>query len=551
MSGSNRILLHGSQERQPFGARRLSQKPSANEIIQATVVIPPASGNEVRLASIRELASQLPASRKHLDAGKFLKVHGARREDMKAVERYAKENGLHVVESSRIKRSVVLSGSIGAFAQAFLVQFTNSEFLGETYRSFENGVHIPVSLQGSVQAILGLENRSLMSHHAFMHASANTHHVEPAEVAKAYSFPETATGKGQRISIIELGGGFYMDDIETYFRKQGAKKRKITVIEIDGQRNDPSPKDTIKKMLDAMGVSTSKETSSLDRDEAIKALWTIETTFDIELAGSFAPDAEIVVYFAPNNAQGKYHALTSALHNPDYPPTVLSCSWGAVEDDLTPDFVDALDQVFQDAALRGITVCFSSGDRGDDCDKSGQPRVHFPASSPHVVSCGGTHWVEPQSAKDEIVWTESLPTAVAQSGGGVSKVFPQPDWQSAAEIEKKTQRNGRGVPDVSGKADMAAGYGMIVGGYDVTMGGTSAAAPMWTGLFARLNEELQHNIGYATPLFYRTDFCDAFHDILEGNNGKYYRAEPGWDACTGLGTPHGTKLLAALRRKSS
>lgn len=549
MSQSNRILLQGSEERQPFGARRLSKKPAANEIIQATVVVPPASGSEARLASIRELASQLPGSRKHLDAGKFLKLHGARHEDIKAVERFAKENGLHVVDSSRIKRSVVLSGSIDAFAEALLVQFTNSEFLGETYRSFENGVHIPAALQDSVQAILGLENRSLMNHHAFMHASSSANHVAPAEVAKAYSFPENATGKGQRIAIIELGGGFLMDDIETYFRRQGVKERKITVIEIDGQRNDPSPKQNIKKMLDAMGVLDSKNASSLPRDEAIKALWTIETTFDIELAGSFAPDADIVVYFAPNNAQGKYHALTSALHNPDYPPTVLSCSWGAVEDDLTPDFVEALDQVFQDAALRGVTVCFSSGDRGDDCDKSGQPRVHFPASSPHVVSCGGTHWVEPQSAKDEVSWTESMPTAVAQSGGGVSKVFPQPEWQGPAGIEKKTQRNGRGVPDVSGKADMAAGYCMIVSGYDVTMGGTSAAAPMWTGLFARLNQELQHNIGYATPLFYRSDFCDAFHDIVEGNNGKHYHAEPGWDACTGMGTPHGKNLLSALRKK--
>lgn len=549
MSGKNRILLHGSEGRQPFGARLLSNKPAANEIIQVTVVVPPAAGSDARLASIRELASQLPGVRKHLDANKFLKLHGARHKDMKAVEHFAKENGLHVVESSRIKRSVVLSGTIDAFARAFLVQFTNREFLGETYRSFENGVHIPASLQDSIQAILGFENRSLMSHHTFMQASSCAHHVEPAEVAQAYSFPESATGKGQRISIIELGGGFYKDDIETYFRKRGVKERNITVIEIDGKSNDPSPKDTIKKMLDAMGVSDSKEASSMDREEAIKALWTIETTFDIELAGSFAPEAEIVVYFAPNNAQGKYHALTSALHNPDHPPTVLSCSWGAVEDDLSSDFVDAIDQVFQDAALRGVTVCFSSGDRGDDCDKSGHPRVHFPASSPHVVSCGGTHWVAPQSAKDEISWTESMPTAVAQSGGGVSKVFAQPEWQCHAEIEKKTQRNGRGVPDVSGKADMAAGYCMIVGGYDVTMGGTSAAAPMWTGLFALLNQELKHNIGYATPLLYREDFCDAFHDILEGNNGKHYHAEAGWDACTGLGTPHGKNLLSALRKK--
>jgi kumamolisin len=109
--------------------------------------------------------------------------------------------------------------------------------------------------------------------------------------------------------------------------------------------------------------------------------------------------------------------------------------------------------------------------------------------------------------------------------------------------------SGRGVPDVAGKADMTTGYEMIVGGYSVTMGGTSSAVPMWAGLIARLNEELGKCIGYLTPLLYDSKFADAVTDITEGNNGPHYCAEPGWDACTGVGTPNGIKLLAALRGK--
>src|SRR5262249_35218892 len=152
----------------------------------------------------------------------------------------------------------------------------------------------------------------------------------------------------------------------------------------------------IKKLLDAMGLESTNgkqrdakayvasQGSTKERGDAELAMWTIETTLDIQLAGSFANAAHLVVYFAPNNERGKFHALTTALNNKENPATVISCSWGAVEEELPRNFVHSLDEIFQDAALKGVTVCFSSGDRGDDPDKNGNPRVHFPASSPHV-----------------------------------------------------------------------------------------------------------------------------------------------------------------------
>jgi kumamolisin len=149
---------------------------------------------------------------------------------------------------------------------------------------------------------------------------------------------------------------------------------------------------------------------------------------------------------------------------------------------------------------------------------------------------------------EEVVWNEKLPTFVAQSGGGVSKVFSTPEWQSSADVKSKTAQEGRGVPDVAGKADMTTGYKMIVGGYNTTMGGTSSAVPMWAGLIARLNEKLRKNIGFLTPFLYGKNCTDVLSDITEGNNGAHYQAGPGWDACTGLGTPNGMKLLAALKK---
>jgi kumamolisin len=320
------------------------------------------------------------------------------------------------------------------------------------------------------------------------------------------------------------------------------------VVEIDGQRNDPGSRQAIKKILDSMAAQPQGTTSTTDdKAEATKALWTIESTLDVELAGSFANGAKIIVYFAPNNAQGKYHALTTALASEMFPPTLISCSWGATEATLPEDFVHVFDQVLQDAALRGVTVCFSTGDRGDDPDPQGVPRAHFPASSPHVISCGGTHWAEVAHQK-EVVWNEKMPYGVVASGGGVSKNFATPEWQSSSGVEWKTKMKGRGIPDVAGKADMATGYGMIVGGYSVAMGGTSSVAPMWTGLIARLNQTLGKNVGYFTPFLYQDLCAGAFHDITEGNNGTHFQAWPGWDACTGLGSPNGEQLLAALKQ---
>jgi kumamolisin len=551
-SSKQQVTLADSRRRQPSGAGRLKQKTGSDEIIRVTVVVRSGASEESRRNAMRDLVSQAPLRRRHMDAKEFARIHGARREDLAMIERFAENSGLQIIESSPAKRCVVLSGSVAAFNRSFGVECTAHQFQGQTYRSYQGKIRVPAFLEGVTTAVFGLDNRMLMSHHAFAHAHLAAAHVAPKDVIKAYNFPIGVKGKGQRIAIVELGGGFYKSDIAAYFKALGLRKPKISVVEIDGQKNDPSSVTSIKEMLDAMGVSPGQQSSANDsaddRARKIKALWTIETTLDIELAGSFANAAEIVVYFAPNNSQGKYQALTTALHSKKHPPTLISCSWGATEDSLPLDFVHALDQIFQDAALRGVTVCFSSGDRGDDSDKDGKPRVHFPASSPHVISCGGTHWNVSSKRLNEVVWSETLPTCVAQSGGGVSKAFDQPVWQSSASVESQTGRNGRGVPDVSGKADMAAGYSMIVGGYNVTMGGTSAVAPMWTGLIARLNQELGHNVGYLSPYLYRDVCTSAFHDITEGSNGTHYKAGPGWDPCTGLGTPHGKKLLAALKK---
>jgi kumamolisin len=137
-------------------------------------------------------------------------------------------------------------------------------------------------------------------------------------------------------------------------------------------------------------------------------------------------------------------------------------------------------------------------------------------------------------------------------------VFARPSWQANAGVPASaaggtgigsTGTPGRGVPDVAGNADPVTGYQVIVDGQAEPIGGTSAVAPLWAGLIARLAQASGKRFGLLQPLLYAGITPGAaatgFNDIVEGDNGAY-KAGPGWDACTGLGSPNGTALLTLL-----
>jgi kumamolisin len=212
--------------------------------------------------------------------------------------------------------------------------------------------------------------------------------------------------------------------------------------------------------------------------------------------------------------------------------------------------MDAYDQLFADAAALGITVLAAAGDNGSsDGTSDGRAHVDFPASSPHVVGCGGTALVANGAAiVSETVWNAN-PTSSA-TGGGVSDHFAVPGYQSGAHVPPSANPGGhvgRGVPDVAAVADPRTGYAVRVDGHDLVFGGTSAVAPLWASLVARLNQQLKRRVGALHPALYGGAGAAACHDITRGGNGKY-RAAKGWDACTGWGSPSGGALLDALKR---
>jgi kumamolisin len=507
---SKRVLLAGS-ERQPVGTR-VADQPK-DETIEVSVILKP----RTRAVTPHEGGATMTREQ-------FAAKHGADSGAIDKVKQFAKDNNLTVGEVSAERRTVELQGTAENMSNAFGVGFERYEHDGYQYRARTGGIELPAELAPYVEAILGLDDRPQAKPHFRVRgesspAAAVTTSVSytPPQVAQFYQFPAGLDGTGQTVGILELGGGYHTTDLQKYFSGLGIKEPKIISVLVDKAKNKPT---------------------NANSDDG-------EVLLDIEVVGAVAPGAKIVVYFAPNTTKGFQDALTTAIHDTTNKPSVISISWGGPESTWTVQAMTAFDSAAQDAAVLGVTICAASGDNGSsDGVADGANHVDFPASSPHILACGGTTLQGANGAiKSEGVWNNG--GTAGASGGGFSKQFPLPAYQSSASVAPPPG-GGRGVPDVSGDADPQTGYKVLVDGKPLVIGGTSAVAPLWSGLIALLNQKLGKPLGFLHPLLYGlATSTNAFHDITTGSNGAF-SAVKGWDAATGLGSPSGGNLLQAL-----
>lgn len=515
MPSQQRVELPGSQRQMVAGASA-PRAVDDNEMVQATVVLRRRA--RAKMPAVEQFSYRKSNTRNYHTREEFAVLHGADSTDIASIEAFAHENGLTVSERSAPRRSVVLRGTAGNMQKAFGTSLAHHDTPAGTFRGRTGPLTIPAHLEGVITAVLGLDNRPVAKPHLrIAHSSKAAAGLAPAAVAHAYNFPAGATGSGQTIGIIELGGGYNTDDLNTYF---GANAPTITSISVDGGANQP-------------GVDPNSDG---------------EVMLDIEVAGSVAPGARIVVYFAPNTDQGFHDAITTAVHDTVNNPTVISISWGGPEDSWTTQAANAMLEACTDAAAIGTTITAAAGDDGaTDGVSDGKLHVDLPACLPPVLACGGTKLtISGGTIGKEVVWNE-LAANEGATGGGVSNIFPLPSYQASANVpaQLETKFVGRGVPDVAGDADPTTGYQVRVDGKNTVIGGTSAVAPLWAGLIALINQTIGKPVGFLQPALYQIG-TSAFHDITKGNNGGY-QAGPKWDPCTGLGSPNGTALVRALQ----
>jgi kumamolisin len=468
-----------------------------------------------------------------LDHDEMVTRYGADPADLDLVARTLSERGVTVVGTDPATRQVRVSGTAEQMAAAFgtsLTEVSSPAAAGDglvQHRARQGELQVPDQLDGVVTGVLGLDDRPQASPR-FRHAAAAVKHAgySPRDVAALYDFPADTDGTGQTVAVIELGGGFGEKDLDDYFSEVKVRRPHIVAAAVDGGSNEAG-----------------RDPNGADG----------EVLLDVEVIGAVAPGAHQVVYFAPNTDRGFVDAVLAAIHATPT-PIAVSISWGAPEDHWTQQARTAFDQALADAAALGVTVTVASGDNGSaDGMSDGKAHADFPAVSPHALACGGTKLVADVATNritSETVWNE--PSGGA-TGGGVSTTFDLPAWQATAGVPGHPSSGavGRGVPDVAGVADPATGWRVLIDGRWGVIGGTSAVSPLWAGLIARLAQHTGTRFGLLQPMLYagavRGQPQAGFRDITSGDNGDY-QAGTGWDACTGLGVPDGTALLAVLAK---
>jgi hypothetical protein len=558
------VRIEGSERIPARGATRVAAADPA-ELLTVTIRVrqrpdgPP-------LPSLDDWAKIPLNRRKYLSREEFATRHGASAEDFAAVRTFAEGHGLTVAEQHVGQRTIKLSGTAKQMEAAFAVKLGRYESATESYRGREGFVHVPKNLEDVIVSVLGLDNRSAVRPHFTAASTAKAGGVSPhitppagaspltpPQVASLYNFP-TNNADGQTIAILEFGGGYANSDITSFLTPLGISTPTIIPQSVDGGSNSPA--------------GNVNNVTPNDSD--------IEVTLDISVVASIAIGAKIVVYFGPNNDQAFADAVSQAVHDSVNQPTIISCSWGASEDGWSGSARSSMVSALNAAAALGVTVFFTSGDDGaDDGVDDGSAHVDYPAPEYGAIGCGGTYIANVSGSS----FTEGTWSDFGTTGGGVSDIYGLPAWQDGIGVPKSANNGttvGRGVPDVSGNASPASGYtltlygelttnlvitsGAQAGNTVGTIGGTSAVAPLYAGLLALIEAQLNEPLGYITPLLYALQNDGPFIDINDGVTNEWlnapsgelstpsYTCVAGWDACTGLGRIDGGKLLSSFQQ---
>jgi len=346
--------------------------------------------------------------------------------------------------------------------------------------------------------------KTIKLHHIIPYTNTNSYY--PIDIGKLYNFPLKYSGKNQKIATIifncYIDSDIINNDIRQSFSNQNINYiPHVNIVNINNATNfDPESY--------------------------------VETALDTQIISSIAPNAQLTVYNFDYNYNSQfyiniYDAINQAIKDGS---TIISISLGGPE-----VLNNKLEQLFKYAVSKNINIYVSSGDNDSD-DGSNTLVVNYPASSPNVISCGGTT-IEQNT---EIVWNNYNDVG---TGGGYSKIYRKPIYQNKIN----TVNNMRGVPDIAANADPNTGYNIYVNSELIQVGGTSAVAPLMAGLNGLLNESNNKSIGFLNNIIYKNPL--VCYDITIGNNYPYqnnklgYVAKKGWDACTGYGRIDGTRIL--------
>lgn len=508
MTSSQHIQIPDTHRAVWPGATRAADLADGD--VQVTAWLHPRHGGKLDVERAMSLGSTLPAQRTYVDRGELIAQTAADPNDVELLRRYCARFGIEAVATHW--RAVSLTGSIHQLVKAFGADAGIYELEDKRrFRHRKDSLSAPQEIAAFLQCVLGIDEWPRSHAIGEIHPEATPPTL--AETTARYAFPD-ADGAGASIAVVQLRGEFRPNDFAACMKRQGVTARTPIVKRLDNAEL-------------AHGTETVKD---------------VESAIDTQIAAALAPGAQLIVYAAPDDERGVLDAIRTAIFDEEHRPSILSISFGFPEHLWTAAALKILDDLFAAAALLGVTIFCASGDNGAELDAAGVAHVLAPASSPFAHACGGTQLVRAHGDVSEVAW--------AKTGGGFSAHFPVPLWQNmATSIAAKYKVNpGRGLPDVA--AEAMPGYCVYFNGTQFSMAGTSAVAPMWAALTARLAQRLGHPLGFFAPLLYGSSARDTFRAITSGANDRYASAV-GWNPCTGLGVPIGTALESVLRGKKT
>ncbi|MEV7774797.1 protease pro-enzyme activation domain-containing protein [Kitasatospora sp. NPDC086791] len=462
----------------------------------------------------------------YLTPEQFTARFGPTQAAVEQVKTYLAQQGLTVTEVSANRQVVNAHGTAAQVSQAFGTH--ESAYVDpQLQRAFfanDDAASIPSDLASVVQGLSGLDNHAVRKNRLATPnaitpnaATASPSGMSPAQYTGAYNLNKTgADGTGTTVALWEFDG-YQSSNLTTYDSQFGLTGPAVSTVSVDGANYDSAP---------GQGQG--------------------EVELDSEIVRGAAPKATQLVYEAPNSDQGEIDMANKIVA--DNRASVISISWGSCEPDTTAASMTAVDNAFKQAAAQGISIFSASGDDGSrDCTRSTSgatvKAVDFPASSPHQTGVGGTN------LKVGGGNTYSSESAWSTAGGGVSTVFAKPSWQTGTGVNGTM----RTVPDVASNADPASGFSIYTAGGWQVYGGTSAAAPLWSGYAAQFNQKAkaagQPVLGEASPRLYTvansSSYGSVFHDVTTGAN-QDFSAKAGYDQVTGWGSPVADALTTAL-----
>lgn len=532
LAGNHRVELKGHVPHAMLGRSRYLEPMDAAAPLDLVIGLPLRHADELEQL-IRDLHDpEHPSYGKYLTPDQFRDQFGPEPGTVEMVSSYFKEAGYQIGQVSHNRSLLHVRAPVTTVEHSFKVRMNHYHGPVRNFFAASQEPSLPAEIASRILNISGLQNAQLMRPHIrprpagalstpLAAGTGPGGGLSPQNIQTIYSFPGGGiNGQGQTIGLFEMDG-YNPSDISAYtnyFKLQQVPLENILIGGVNGSPGD-------------------------DTDEVV---------MDIQLANAAAPGlSKILVYEAPNTNQGTLDILNRMAT--DNRASVISISWGSDESDITQRFAEMENQIFQQMAAQGQTVLVASGDSGAydvaPPTRSSVLTTSDPASQPYVTGTGGTtlRVSSPGVYGSEKAWNQGD----GATGGGVSAFWPIPDWQKGVTTAYST--TARNVPDVALDSDPSTGYSNYVKGKWSLMAGTSAAAPIWAGFVALVNQSRalkgEPSVGFMNPRLYRigagASYNANFHDVLTGNN-NYYNAGIGYDNTTGWGTLQATNLLASI-----